>query len=70
MQAGLETRAELLAAAAWHPISKVAKERAMAHKTHDTQHGLPTRAYLLQIRSRASLVLLSLADSGAKHAYL
>lgn len=35
----------------------------MAHKTHDTQHGLQTRAYLLQIRSRASLLLSSLAHS-------
>ncbi|EHK46415.1 hypothetical protein TRIATDRAFT_273285 [Trichoderma atroviride IMI 206040] len=59
-------RAEFLAAAAWHPISKAAKERAMAHKTHDTQHGLQARAYLLQIRSRASLVLLSLADSAVQ----
>lgn len=50
----------------------LAKERAMAHKTHDTQHGLQTRAYLLQIHSRASLLLSSLPSGqrGAKYLYL
>lgn len=39
----------------------------MAHKTHDTQHGLNNHAYLLQIHSRASLMLSRLASSMMRH---